>query len=102
MPKSIQKGGQKGTFLELFLDGVISLKACSRLHVSSILEDSPDPKARQKGVFFVGLSQGHVGTAFFESFGHFGVPAGAQTSLKTVFLGFWGASVKVDNFWPKK
>ena len=102
MPKSIQKGGQKGTFLELFLDGVISLKTCSRLHGSSILEDRPDPQSTKKGVFFCCLSQGHAGTAFFEIFGHFGVPAGAQKSLKTVFLGFWGASVKVDNFWPKK
>ena len=102
MPKSIQKGGQKGSFLDLFLDGVISLKTCSRLHGSSILEDSPDPQSTQKGVFFFGVSQGHVGTAFFWIFGNFGVPAGAQKSLKTVFLGFWGASVKVDNFGPKK
>ena len=65
MPKSIQKGGQKGAFLELFLDGVISLKTCSRLHGSSILEDRPDPKSTQKGVLFLGLSQGHVGTTFF-------------------------------------
>ena len=97
MPTSIQKGGQKGTFLGLFLDGVISLKTCSRLHGSSILEDRPDPQSTKKGVFFVVSAKGML-TAFFEIFGHFGVPAGAQKSLKTVFLGFWGASVKVDNF----
>ena len=102
MPKSIQKGGQKGTFLELFLDGVISLKTCSRLHGSSILEDRPDPKSMQKGVLFLGLSQGHVGTTFFSVFLSFWGPAAAQKSLKTDFLGFRGASVKVDNFWPKK
>ena len=64
MPKSIQKGGQKGTFLDLFLDGVISLKTCSRLHGSSILEDRPDPQSTQKGVFFSVSAKGMLEPPF--------------------------------------
>ena len=64
MPKSIRKGGQKGAFLGLFLDGVISLKTCSRLHGSSSLEDRPDPQSAKKGVFFVVSAKGMLEPPF--------------------------------------